>query len=160
MIVEQVWTGNAYRNFNYLIVCPEIGEAMAVDPLDHRSHLRLMTMENSIRHRLNRPVSRGTASLFSLFLAHLLSTWWLVEEGRRLLPKGMRIDPFPAYGNAALQLRDTLLFPVEIIQGFFGIPLAWSGVGVVVNSILFSTVVWSGWSILMLTLRRMREAAR
>ena len=35
MIVEQIWTGNAYRNFNYLIVCPESGEAMAVDPLDH-----------------------------------------------------------------------------------------------------------------------------
>lgn len=35
MIVEQIWTGNAYRNFNYLIVCPETGEALAVDPLDH-----------------------------------------------------------------------------------------------------------------------------
>ncbi len=34
MIVEQIWTGNAYRNFNYLIVCPQTGEAMAVDPLD------------------------------------------------------------------------------------------------------------------------------
>ncbi|MFU8817070.1 MAG: MBL fold metallo-hydrolase [Pseudomonadales bacterium] len=39
MIVEQIWTGNAYRNFNYLIVCPESGEAMAVDPLDHRKCL-------------------------------------------------------------------------------------------------------------------------
>ncbi|MFP6706421.1 MAG: hydroxyacylglutathione hydrolase, partial [Alphaproteobacteria bacterium] len=27
MIIEQIWTGNAYRNFNYLIVCPETGEA-------------------------------------------------------------------------------------------------------------------------------------
>ena len=34
MIVEQIWTGNAYRNFNYLIVCPESGEALAIDPLD------------------------------------------------------------------------------------------------------------------------------
>jgi hydroxyacylglutathione hydrolase len=39
MIVEQVWTGNAYRNFNYLIVCPETGEALAVDPLDHKKCL-------------------------------------------------------------------------------------------------------------------------
>lgn len=39
MIVEQIWTGNAYRNFNYLIVCPETGEALAVDPLDHRKCL-------------------------------------------------------------------------------------------------------------------------
>lgn len=35
MIVEQVWTGNAYRNFNYLIACAETGEALAIDPLDH-----------------------------------------------------------------------------------------------------------------------------
>ncbi|HEY5643333.1 MAG TPA: hydroxyacylglutathione hydrolase [Woeseiaceae bacterium] len=34
MIVEQIWTGNAYRNFNYLIACPETGEALAIDPLD------------------------------------------------------------------------------------------------------------------------------
>ena len=25
MIVEQVWTANDYRNFNYLIACPETG---------------------------------------------------------------------------------------------------------------------------------------
>ena len=36
MIVKQLYTGNAYRNFNYLIACPETGEALAVDPLDHR----------------------------------------------------------------------------------------------------------------------------
>jgi hydroxyacylglutathione hydrolase len=35
MIVRQVWTGNAYRNFNYLIACGETGEALAIDPLDH-----------------------------------------------------------------------------------------------------------------------------
>lgn len=35
MHVEQIWTGNAYRNFNYLIVCEETGEALAIDPLDH-----------------------------------------------------------------------------------------------------------------------------
>ena len=34
MIVEQVWTGNAYRNFNYLVTCPETGDALAIDPLD------------------------------------------------------------------------------------------------------------------------------
>ena len=39
MIVEQIWTGNAYRNFNYLIVCPESGETLAVDPLDHKKCL-------------------------------------------------------------------------------------------------------------------------
>ena len=39
MIVEQIWTGNAYRNFNYLIACPETGEALAIDPLDHEKCL-------------------------------------------------------------------------------------------------------------------------
>ena len=35
LIVEQIWTANAYRNFNYLIACEETGETLAVDPLDH-----------------------------------------------------------------------------------------------------------------------------
>lgn len=35
MIVEQIWTGNSYRNFNYLVACPETGDALAVDPLDY-----------------------------------------------------------------------------------------------------------------------------
>lgn len=39
MLVEQIWTGNAYRNFNYLIACPDTGEALAVDPLDHEKCL-------------------------------------------------------------------------------------------------------------------------
>lgn len=39
MIVEQIWTGNAYRNFNYLIACGETGEALAIDPLDFRKCL-------------------------------------------------------------------------------------------------------------------------
>ena len=39
MIVEQIWTGNDWRNFNYLIACRETGEALAVDPLDYRKCL-------------------------------------------------------------------------------------------------------------------------
>ena len=35
MLVEQIWTGNAYRNFNYLLACKETGEALAIDPLDY-----------------------------------------------------------------------------------------------------------------------------
>ncbi|MCG2634188.1 MAG: hydroxyacylglutathione hydrolase family protein [Gammaproteobacteria bacterium] len=33
MIIRQIYTDNAYRNFNYLIACEETGEALAVDPL-------------------------------------------------------------------------------------------------------------------------------
>jgi hydroxyacylglutathione hydrolase len=39
MIVKQIWTGNNYRNFNYLIACPETGEALAIDPLDYEKCL-------------------------------------------------------------------------------------------------------------------------
>lgn len=39
MIVEQIWTGNALRNFNYLIACQQTGEALAIDPLDHEQCL-------------------------------------------------------------------------------------------------------------------------
>jgi len=41
MIVERIWTANAYRNFNYLIACPETGEALAIDPLDHAKCLKV-----------------------------------------------------------------------------------------------------------------------
>ena len=41
MIVERIWTGNAYRNYNYLVACPETGEALAIDPLDADKCLHL-----------------------------------------------------------------------------------------------------------------------
>ena len=39
MHIEQIWTNNSYRNFNYLVACPGTGEAMAIDPLDHQKCL-------------------------------------------------------------------------------------------------------------------------
>jgi hydroxyacylglutathione hydrolase len=36
MLMERIWTGNALRNFHYLIACAETGEALAVDPLEWR----------------------------------------------------------------------------------------------------------------------------
>ncbi|HPF26220.1 MAG TPA: hydroxyacylglutathione hydrolase [Steroidobacteraceae bacterium] len=39
MRIERIWPGNAYRNFHYLIACPESGEALAIDPLDWQSCL-------------------------------------------------------------------------------------------------------------------------
>lgn len=35
MRVEQIWTENDLRNFHYLIVCPQTGDALVIDPLDH-----------------------------------------------------------------------------------------------------------------------------
>jgi len=34
MLIERIWAANAYRNFHYLIACPETGEALAIDPLE------------------------------------------------------------------------------------------------------------------------------
>ena len=39
MIVEQIYTDNAWRNFNYLIACSETGQALAIDPLEHEKCL-------------------------------------------------------------------------------------------------------------------------
>ena len=41
MIVEQIWTGNSFRNFNYLVACPDTGEALAIDPLDYKKCLHV-----------------------------------------------------------------------------------------------------------------------
>src|SRR5579864_6468011 len=41
MLIERVWAANSYRNFHYLIACPETGEALAVDPLEWRRCLDL-----------------------------------------------------------------------------------------------------------------------
>lgn len=46
MRVRQIWTGNAYRNFNYLIACGETGEALAIDPLDAEKCLAAAREEN------------------------------------------------------------------------------------------------------------------
>ena len=41
MLVEQIWTNNTYRNFNYVIACSETGEALAIDPLDSSKCLQV-----------------------------------------------------------------------------------------------------------------------
>ncbi len=46
MHVKQIWTANAYRNFNYLIACPQTGEALAIDPLDSARCLAAAREEN------------------------------------------------------------------------------------------------------------------
>ncbi len=43
MIIEQIWTGNNWRNYNYIIACPENGEALVIDPSDHEKCLDLAT---------------------------------------------------------------------------------------------------------------------
>jgi hydroxyacylglutathione hydrolase len=36
MLIERIWSANPYRNFHYLVACPETGEALAVDPLEYQ----------------------------------------------------------------------------------------------------------------------------
>ncbi|MGH8170014.1 MAG: hydroxyacylglutathione hydrolase [Steroidobacteraceae bacterium] len=36
MLTERIWSANPYRNFHYLIACPQTGEALAIDPLEWR----------------------------------------------------------------------------------------------------------------------------
>ena len=78
MIVRQVWTGNAYRNFNYLIACAETGEALAIDPLDHEKCLAAAKREGwSITQILNthehRDHTGGNASLMQKTGAKVLA---------------------------------------------------------------------------------------
>jgi hydroxyacylglutathione hydrolase len=34
MLIERVWAANDFRNFHYLVACPDTGEALAIDPLE------------------------------------------------------------------------------------------------------------------------------
>lgn len=78
MIVKQIWTANAYRNFNYLIACGETGEALAVDPLDAEKCLQTARDEGwSITQILNthehRDHTGGNASVVAKTGARILA---------------------------------------------------------------------------------------
>jgi len=80
MIVEQIWTNNAWRNFNYLIACPKTGDALAIDPLDYQQALdiarkndwRITQVLNTHEHHDhiegNKPMIAATGSKL---LAHI-----------------------------------------------------------------------------------------
>ncbi len=78
MLVEQIWTANAYRNFNYLIACAESGEALAVDPLDHEKCLaaakaRGWTIRQIVNTHEHRDHTGGNAPLIEATGAKLLA---------------------------------------------------------------------------------------
>jgi hydroxyacylglutathione hydrolase len=91
MIVEQVWTGNAYRNFNYLIACPETGDALAIDPLDYTKCLAaarerdwtITQILNTHEHGDHTGGNKGVvAATGALIIAH--------ENARRSIPNMAR----------------------------------------------------------------------
>jgi hydroxyacylglutathione hydrolase len=91
MIVEQIWTGNAYRNFNYLIACPETGDALAIDPLDYTKCLAvtkergwtITQILNTHEHGDHTGGNKGVvAATGALIIAH--------ENARRSIPNMAR----------------------------------------------------------------------
>jgi len=91
MIVEQVWTANAYRNFNYLIACPETGDALAIDPLDYKKCLavakergwQITQILNTHEHGDHTGGNKGVvAATGALIIAH--------ENAKRSIPNMAR----------------------------------------------------------------------
>jgi hydroxyacylglutathione hydrolase len=78
MLIERIWPANSYRNFHYLIACPETGEALAVDPLDWRRCLdaarargwEITQILNTHEHRDH---TGGNTGLVGATGAHVLS---------------------------------------------------------------------------------------
>ena len=65
MIVKQIWTANAYRNFNYLVACAETGEALAIDPLDSDKCLKAAKDEGwDITQILNQFLKKWRCDIF------------------------------------------------------------------------------------------------
>ena len=67
MEVEQIYTENDYRNFNYLIACSETGDALAIDPLDHKKCLTEEATKNETKkgtdiHKQKRKMVNETQS--------------------------------------------------------------------------------------------------
>lgn len=78
MIVEQIWVGNAGRNFNYLIACPQTGEALAVDPLDagkclERARARGWTIRQIVNTHEHGDHTGGNADLVAATGARVLA---------------------------------------------------------------------------------------
>lgn len=99
MLLERIWSGNAYRNFHYLIACPETGEALAVDPLEWRlcleaAQTRGWTITQILNTHEHRDHTGGNAGLVQAtgarVLAHAGAAGRIggVDEG---LSRGQRI---------------------------------------------------------------------
>ena len=69
MIVERIWTGNSLRNFNYLVACPETGEALAIDPLDSEKTLATARLREAKREGAEEDEIAALEHVISLFEA-------------------------------------------------------------------------------------------
>jgi len=78
MIIERIWAANDFRNFHYLIACPETGEALAVDPLEWRRCLdaartRGFTITQILNTHEHRDHTGGNAGLVAETGARVLA---------------------------------------------------------------------------------------
>jgi hydroxyacylglutathione hydrolase len=113
MLVAQIWTANAWRNFNYLIACPETGEALAVDPLDHRRCLERARREgweitrivNTHEHGDH---TGGNAALVALTGARVLAHWQAADRIPGGIARGLRAGDVIRVGRSVeLECLDT-----------------------------------------------------
>jgi hydroxyacylglutathione hydrolase len=78
MLIERIWSGNDYRNFHYLIACPDSGEALAVDPLEWRlckqaAERRGWTITQILNTHEHRDHTGGNAGLVGATHARVLA---------------------------------------------------------------------------------------
>ncbi len=111
VIVEQIWTGNAFRNFNYLIACPDTGEALAIDPLDHercleRARARGFTIRRILNTHEHRDHTGGNAPLCAATGAEVLAH----RDARASIPEmtvGLGAGDVVRVGTVELEVLDT-----------------------------------------------------
>ena len=111
MIVEQIWTNNAYRNFNYLIACPETGEALAIDPLDHRKCLTRAkecgwTITQVLNTHEHGDHTGGNESVIAATNAKLLAHH-NAKDKIRGMDRGLSAGDMVQFGSVELEVLDT-----------------------------------------------------
>lgn len=111
MIVEQIWTNNAYRNFNYLIACPETGEALAIDPLDHRKCLtkakeRGWNITQVLNTHEHGDHTGGNDSVIAATNARLLAHS-NAKDKIRGMDRGLGAGDLVQFGTVELEVLDT-----------------------------------------------------
>ncbi len=111
MIVEQIWTNNAYRNFNYLIACPETGEALAIDPLDHRKCLTRAkecgwTITQVLNTHEHGDHTGGNDSVITATNAKLLAHH-NAKDKIRGMDRGLGAGDMVQFGTVELEVLDT-----------------------------------------------------
>lgn len=111
MLIERIWTGNAYRNFHYLVACPETGEALAIDPLEwrlcwdlaRRKGWRITQILNTHEHRDH---TGGNARLVEVSGAKVLAH---AQAAARIggVDRGLEAGDMIRVGRLELECLDT-----------------------------------------------------